>query len=87
MRDSIKFSWLTAQVDGTEHAVTDDAQVVGMDAGTGIYESLCEARFLVAFMDVGPRRRCSFCRARDEETQSPTTPTSAGSARRGRRAA
>lgn len=64
MRDSIKISWLTAQVDGTEHAVTDDAQVAGMDAGDGIYESLCEARFLVAFMDVGARRRCSFCRAR-----------------------
>jgi hypothetical protein len=55
------FSWITAQADGTEHAVTDEAHVAGMDAGDGMYEAMCDARFLIACQDVGPRGRCSCC--------------------------
>lgn len=56
-------SWITAQEDGTEHAVTDDAQVAGMTMGHGSYEAVCGAIFLAACMDVGPLRRCPRCRS------------------------
>lgn len=55
------FSWITAQADGTEHAVTDEAQVAGMEAGDGVFEAMCGTRFLVACLEVGPRDRCSDC--------------------------
>lgn len=58
----IHFSWITAQADGTEHAVTDEAQVAGMNAG-GRFEAVCGAAFLAACMEVGPLGRCASCRA------------------------
>lgn len=67
----IWFSWITAQDEGTEHAVTDEAHVAGMDAGKGIYLAVCGANFLAACMDAGPRRRCPFCRARTELRDRP----------------
>lgn len=56
-----RFCWMTAQADGVEHAVTDDAQAVGIETGQGWFEPLCGPRFLVACMDVGPLDRCSRC--------------------------
>lgn len=58
-----EISWITAQANCTEHAVTDDAHVAGMAAGDGVYEALCGAEFLAACMDVGPCGECSCCRA------------------------
>lgn len=59
----IRFSWITAQADGAEHAVIDEAHVASMMAGEGMYEALCGVVFLAACMDAGPRDRCSSCRA------------------------
>jgi len=56
-----RFSWITAQVDTTEHAVTDQAHAIGMDAGKGIYEALCGTSFRSACMDIGPLRQCPSC--------------------------
>jgi hypothetical protein len=65
-----RFTWITAQIDGTEHAVTDEAQVAGMAARAGWYEAVCGNEFLAAFMDLGPSRACAACQtiiwARDE---------------------
>jgi len=58
-----RFSWITAQADGAEHAVIDEAHVAGMQAGEGVFEAACGAVFLAACMDAGPRDRCSSCRA------------------------
>ncbi|MGH3758570.1 hypothetical protein [Actinophytocola sp.] len=55
------FCWMTAQADGTEHAVTDVAQATGIEAARGWFEPLCGQRFLVACMDVGPLGRCAEC--------------------------
>lgn len=55
-----QFSWITAQHDGTEHAVSDEAQA---GARRGVYQGLCGGRFLAASMDVGPGERCASCRA------------------------
>lgn len=55
----IRFCWITAHDDRTEHAVPDDAQ----PAGTGVFEGLCGLDFLPASMDIGPDRRCPSCAA------------------------
>src|SRR2546423_2938383 len=52
--------WITAGVDGTEHAVTEAA----FDAGrqqAGEFEGVCGDEFLCAPMTVGPARRCLRC--------------------------
>lgn len=59
----VPFCWMTAQADGIEHAVTDPAQVAGMEAGHGWFEAMCGREFLAACMDVGPLAQCSSCRA------------------------
>jgi len=59
--DSVRFSWVTAKVDGAEHAVTHEAQARGMDAGTGLFEALCGVVFPVASMCATPRYACSCC--------------------------
>lgn len=56
-----RLSWITAQADGTEHAVTDEAHVAGMEVGDGVFEAVCGVRFLAACMDAGPLDRCSLC--------------------------
>jgi hypothetical protein len=55
----IRFCWITAHDDRTEHAVPDDAQ----PAGAGVFEGLCGLDFLAASMDIGPDRRCPGCSA------------------------
>ncbi len=55
--------WITAQEDGTEHAVTDEAQEASRAAGVGWYEAVCGAVFLAAAMEAGPVGRCASCRA------------------------
>lgn len=62
MEAAIRFCWVTAQVDGAEHAVTDESHVAGMTAGDGMYVALCGEEFLCACMDTGPSGRCSSCR-------------------------
>ncbi|MPZ84042.1 MAG: hypothetical protein GEV28_28070 [Actinophytocola sp.] len=56
-----RFCWMTSQDGGVEHAVTDDAQASGIEAGKGWFEPLCGQGFLVACMDAGPRGRCARC--------------------------
>jgi hypothetical protein len=41
--DSDPFSWITAQADGTEHAVTYTAQEASAALGRGSYEAVCGA--------------------------------------------
>lgn len=66
----IRHSWITAQADRTEHAVTYDAQVAGMAAGDGRYVALCGIGFLAGPMETAPSGECSSCvtflRARTE---------------------
>jgi hypothetical protein len=52
---------MTTQADRIEHAVTDDAQAIGVEAGNGWFEPLCGRRFLVACMDAAPLRKCTKC--------------------------
>lgn len=59
--DSDPFSWITAQADGTEHAVTYTAQEASAALGHGIYEAVCGEQLLSASMDVGPLERCVTC--------------------------
>jgi hypothetical protein len=82
----IRFSWITAQADGAEHAVTDEAHVAGMQAGKGRYEAACGVVFLAACMDAGPLGRCASCRA-FLRARAPAEPAPAGARRRGRHAA
>lgn len=63
MRDDTRFAWITAQADGSEHAVIYEAHVAGMRAGHGWFEAVCGEEFLAACMDVGPLRRCASCLA------------------------
>lgn len=58
-----RVSWITAQEDGTEHAITDEAQAAGMATAKGVYEGICGEAFLVASLDAGPLRRCRQCLA------------------------
>jgi hypothetical protein len=56
----IRFCWITARDDRTEHAVTDEAQ----ESNTaGILDALCGNSFVVAPMEVGADRRCLYCAA------------------------
>lgn len=55
----IRFCWITAQIDRTEHAVTDEAQV----RRTSMLNALCGLVFLPACMDIGPEQRCAACAA------------------------
>jgi hypothetical protein len=56
----IRFCWITARDDRTEHAVTDEAQ----ESNTvGVLNALCGNRFIIASMEVGPERRCLYCTA------------------------
>ena len=55
----IRFCWITAHDDRTDHAVPDDAQ----QHSTGVFEALCGLEFLPAPMDIGPDRRCPSCAA------------------------
>jgi hypothetical protein len=57
------FSWITAQADRTEHAVTHAAQAASLATGRGVYAALCGEELLAASMDVGPSGRCSSCAA------------------------
>lgn len=53
-------TWITAGIDGTEHAVTEAA----FDAGrqqAGEFEAVCGDKFICAPMTVGPVRRCGRC--------------------------
>jgi hypothetical protein len=51
-------------VDGTaDHAVTDEAMMAGVTAGTGTYEAVCGAVFLSAALVCPPCRRCQRCLA------------------------
>lgn len=56
----IRFAWITAQDDRTEHAVPDDAQNAARSAG-GRFEPICGERFLAADMTVGPLETCTTC--------------------------
>lgn len=56
----IRFCWITAHHDRTEHAVTDDALQASL---AGMFEAVCGLVFLAASMDVGPERRCPRCAA------------------------
>ncbi|MCT2583887.1 hypothetical protein [Actinophytocola gossypii] len=60
--NSIRSSWITAQEDGTEHAVTDVAQEAARDAGDGRYEAECGTVLLAAAMEAAPLHRCARCR-------------------------
>jgi hypothetical protein len=63
-------AWITAQADGTEHFVTDAAQVAGMGPRRGWYEAVCQkVSFRPAAMETGPRRRCRDCGAIRRNTQ------------------
>ena len=55
-----RFSWITAQADGAEHAVTDSALA---EARRGVFRGRCGTRFLAASMDAAPLHRCLNCRA------------------------
>ena len=57
------FTWITAQADGTEHAVTEKAEQTSRAARRGAFEAMCGEIFLCASMDVGPSRTCPRCRA------------------------
>lgn len=56
----IRFFWITAHEDRTEHAVSEESS---LRAGTGVFEALCGLEFFAASMDVGPARRCPGCAA------------------------
>jgi hypothetical protein len=58
---SLRFFWVTAQVDHAEHAVTDEAHVRGVVAGEGLFEALCGVVFLVASMNTAPHSACPRC--------------------------
>ena len=60
----ISGSWITAQADGTEHFVTEEAQSAGMGARRGWYEAFCQqVSYWPAAMEIAPRRRCRACAA------------------------
>ena len=56
-----RYVGVTAQVDQTEHLVSDEANNAGMQAG-GWFIPACGERFLAAAMNVAPRRGCPKCR-------------------------
>lgn len=58
----VRFAWITAQVDRTEHAVSDDAQAAALEVG-GWFTPLCDERFVAASMETGPLARCAVCSA------------------------
>lgn len=78
----VRTTWITAQHDGIEHAVDDDAQA----SRPGMFDPLCSVEFFPAPMETGPVGRCPGClavvRARtslpDTEHRTDAKPTWAG---------
>lgn len=85
----VRTTWITAQVDGVEHAVDDDAQ----SSRPGIFDPLCSVEFFPAPMESAPVRRCHRCVAvvrarislRDVEHRMDAKPSWAGRLRCRRR--
>ena len=55
----VRTIWITAQCDGIEHAVADDAR----SSRPGIFEPLCAVEFFPAPMEAAPVGRCHRCTA------------------------
>jgi hypothetical protein len=55
----VRTTWITAQSDGMEHAVDDDAE----PSRPGRFDPLCSVEFFPAPMEMGPRGRCPRCLA------------------------
>ena len=53
----VRTSWITAQADGVEHAVDDDAAA----SRPGMFDPLCSAEFYPAPMEAAPLTRCFRC--------------------------
>lgn len=53
----VRATWITAQSDGIEHAVDDDAQATR----PGMFDPLCSVEFFPAPMETGPQGRCPRC--------------------------
>jgi hypothetical protein len=53
----VRTTWITAQYDGVEHAVDDDAQATR----PGMFDPLCSVEFFPAPMETGPVGRCPRC--------------------------
>lgn len=67
--------WIGSGTDGLDHCVTLDEVGASVDAGHGIYTSLCRARFVPLPMLAGPRPRCARCRRHREQPIATSTPT------------
>lgn len=53
----VRSTWITAQCDGVEHAVDDDAR----SSRPGMFDPLCSVEFFPAPMEAGPLGRCPRC--------------------------
>lgn len=53
----VRTTWITAQGDGIEHAVDDDAE----PSRPGLFDPLCSTEFFPAPMELGPLGRCPAC--------------------------
>ena len=78
----VRTTWITAQSDGIEHAVDDDAQAMR----PGTFSPLCSVAFFPAPMEFAPLGRCPRCTAvlraraslRDVEDRMDAKPSWAG---------
>ena len=66
--------WIGSGADRLDHSVTLDEVGASVDAGHGIYTSLCGARFVPLPMLTGPRPRCARCRRQREQWTATSTP-------------
>lgn len=57
----LRYSWITAQQDRTEHAVSDDEQAAASHAA-GWFMPVCGERFIAAPMEAAASTRCLKCR-------------------------
>lgn len=85
----VRTTWITAQRDGIEHAVDDDAR----SDRPGMFGPLCSVEFFPAPMEAAPRGQCPRCVAvvrartslRDAEHRMDAKPSWAGRLRCRRR--
>jgi len=66
--------WIGSGTDCLDHCVTLDEVGASVDAGRGIYTSVCDARFVPVPMLAGPRPRCPQCRRHHEHWTAISTP-------------
>jgi hypothetical protein len=55
--------WVTSVVDGEIHVIADVEMTAGIEAGQGIYLSMCRLSVVTAAMTAPPRRMCPVCLA------------------------